>query len=128
MKYQPIYSSKETINSLTHVNSDRKRNLSLAESPPTPNHVLELENELEFGSRPELEPESIYQDPNVLNELSDDESSDVDEENGEQQIKHEDLSALKLLELKALIKSCGLKGFSKMKKSDLVLLLSSSPD
>ncbi|XWS76248.1 hypothetical protein CRYUN_Cryun01aG0159100 [Craigia yunnanensis] len=126
MKYQPIYSSEETINSLTHVNSDRKRNLSLAESPPTPNHVPELEKELESESGPELEPESIYQDHDVLDELSEDESSDVDEENGEQQIEREDLSALKLPELRALAKSRGLKGFSKMKKGDLVLLLSSS--
>ena len=126
MKYQPIYSSEETVNSVTHVNSDRKRNLSLAESPPAPDHVPELEEELESETESELEPESIYQDPDVLDELSEDESSDVDEENGEQQIEHEDLSALKLPELRALAKSRGLKGFSKMKKGDLVLLLSSS--
>ncbi|XWS31421.1 hypothetical protein CRYUN_Cryun23aG0074000 [Craigia yunnanensis] len=125
MKYQPIYSSEETVNSVTHVNSDGKRYLSLAESPPAPNQVPELE-ELESESEPELEPESIYQDTDVLDELSEDESSDVDEEDGEQQIEHEDLSALKLLELRALAKSHGLKGFSRMKKGDLVLLLSSS--
>ncbi|XVF32386.1 hypothetical protein REPUB_Repub17cG0077700 [Reevesia pubescens] len=125
MKYQQSYSSEETLNSVRDFNSDRKRNLSLAESPPAPNHVPELEEELESEIEPELEPESIYQDPDVLDELSDDECSDVDED-GEQQIEHEDLSALKLPELRALAKSRGLKGFSKMKKSDLLLLLSSS--
>ncbi|XP_022758439.1 rho-N domain-containing protein 1, chloroplastic-like isoform X2 [Durio zibethinus] len=126
MKYQPIYSSEETINSVTHVHSDRKRNLSLAESPPAPDLVPEFEEELESETEPELEPELIYQDPDVLDELSEDESSAVNEEVGEQQIGHEDLNALKLPELRLLAKSRGLKGFSKMKKSDLVLLLSSS--
>ncbi|XP_022771277.1 rho-N domain-containing protein 1, chloroplastic-like isoform X2 [Durio zibethinus] len=120
MKYQSIYSGEET------VNSDRKRNLRWAESPPAHDHVSELEEELESESEPELESDSIYQDPEVLDELSEDESYDVDEENGEQQIENEDLSALKLLELRALAKSRGLKGFSKMKKGDLVSLLSSS--
>lgn len=123
-KYQPIYSSEETVNSVTHVGSDGKRNLSLAESPPAPNHVPELEEELESESELELEPESIYEDPDVLEDLSENESSDVDEEDGEQLIEHEDLSALKLPELRALAKSRGLKGFSKMKKGDLVSLLS----
>ncbi|KAE8708132.1 rho-N domain-containing protein 1 [Hibiscus syriacus] len=129
MKYQTIYSGEETVNSVTHVNSDRNRNLSM-ESHPAANHVPEEEEELEFESEPEdeleLEPESIYQESDALAELSEDESSDIDEEGGEQQIEHEDFSALKLPELRALAKSRGLKGFSKMKKGDLVSLLSSS--
>ncbi|XVF72006.1 hypothetical protein PTKIN_Ptkin12aG0086700 [Pterospermum kingtungense] len=124
-KYQPIYSSEETVNSVTHVNVDGKRNLSLSESPPAPDHVPELEEELESESEPELETESIYQDPDVLDDLSEDESSDGDEEDGEQLIELEDLSVLKLPALRALAKSRGLKGFSKMKKGDLVQLLSS---
>ncbi|XP_022727643.1 rho-N domain-containing protein 1, chloroplastic-like isoform X2 [Durio zibethinus] len=124
MKYQPIYSSEETVSSVTRVNSDRKKLLSLAESPPASNHLPESEEELESETELELEPESIYEDPDVLDELSEDESSDIDEEeDSEQQIGHEDLSALKLPELRSLAKSRGLKGFSKMKKSDLVLLL-----
>ncbi|XVF21575.1 hypothetical protein REPUB_Repub12eG0101400 [Reevesia pubescens] len=126
MKYRPIYSSEEAINSVTHVNSDREKILSLPEPPPALDHVPELEEELESETEPELEPESIYQDPDLLDELSEDESSGVVEEDGEQEIGHEDLTTLKLPELRALAKSRGLKGFSKMKKSDLVLLLSSS--
>ncbi|KAE8684592.1 rho-N domain-containing protein 1 [Hibiscus syriacus] len=129
MKYQTIYSGEETTNSVTHFNSDRKRNLSL-ESHPAADNVPEVEEELESESKPEdeleLEPESIYQDSDALNELSEDESSDIDEEDGEQRIEREDLSPLKLPELRALAKSHGLKGFSKMKKGDLVSLLSSS--
>ncbi|GMI85745.1 Rho-N 1 [Hibiscus trionum] len=106
MKYQTIYSGEET------VNSDRKRNLS-SESHPAVDHVPEIE-ELESESEPELEieAESVYQESDVLLE---DESCDVEE----------DISALKLPELRALAKSRGLKGFSKMKKGDLVSLLSS---
>ncbi|XWS36439.1 hypothetical protein CRYUN_Cryun20dG0086000 [Craigia yunnanensis] len=89
-------------------------------------HVPELEEELESETESELEPESIYQDPDVLDELSEDESSDVDEEDREQHTGHEDLRALKLPELRAVAKSRGLKGFSKTKKSNLVLLLRSS--
>ncbi|XVE77924.1 hypothetical protein DITRI_Ditri13aG0103400 [Diplodiscus trichospermus] len=126
MKYQPIYASEESVNSVTRVNSDRKRNLSLAEPPPAADHEPELEEELVSETESELEPESIYQDPDVLDELSEDESSYVDEEDSEQQIGHGDLTALKLPELRALAKSQGLKGFSKMKKGDLLLLLRGS--
>ncbi|GMI66440.1 Rho-N 1 [Hibiscus trionum] len=112
LKYQQVYSSEETANS----------DLSLAESPPAPYHVPELEAELE----PESEPESILQEPNMLDELSDNESLNVDTDETEQQIEHEDLSALKLPELRALAKSRGLKGFTKMKKGELVVLLSST--
>ncbi|MFQ6633683.1 hypothetical protein Gotur_011908 [Gossypium turneri] len=107
-KYQQVYSSEETINS--------DRNLSLVESPAVPDHLPELESE--------SEPESIYQEPNMLDELSESKSTDVGTDESEQQVEHEDLSALKVQELRALAKSRGLKGFSKMKKSELVVLLS----
>ncbi|KAG8477783.1 hypothetical protein CXB51_027725 [Gossypium anomalum] len=107
-KYQQVYSSEETINS--------DRNLSLVESPAAPDHLPELESE--------SEPESIYQEPNMLDELSENKSTDVGTDESEQQVEHEDLSALKVQELRALAKSRGLKGFSKMKKSELVVLLS----
>lgn len=108
MKYQQVYSSEETINT--------DGNSSLVESPAAPDHLPELVSE--------SEPESIYQEPNMLDELSEDESTDVGKDESEQQVEHEDLSALKVQELRALAKSRGLKGFSKMKKSELMLLLS----
>uniref|UniRef100_A0A2P2JR46 Rho termination factor-like N-terminal domain-containing protein n=2 Tax=Rhizophora mucronata TaxID=61149 RepID=A0A2P2JR46_RHIMU len=74
-----------------------------------------------------LEPRSPYLD-DVLDELSEDESSEeehtIEEDRREEQIsKKKDLGLLKLSELRALAKSCGIKGFSKMKKGELVELL-----
>lgn len=80
----------------------------------------------------ELKPESFYQEEDedeeedhdaVVDELSDDdESLDIEEETA----KDEDLSALKLVELRAIAKTRGLKVISKMKKADLLNLLGSN--
>ncbi|KFK42946.1 hypothetical protein AALP_AA1G059200 [Arabis alpina] len=104
----------------------------------------EYEHEPEYESEPEpvaaiLEPElelkpespSFYleeDDDVTLDSLSDDEESvdDADEESDEAEeeaVKEEDLSSLKLVELRGIAKSRGLKGVSKMKKAELVELL-----
>ncbi|CAH2059944.1 unnamed protein product [Thlaspi arvense] len=73
-------------------------------------------------SEPELKPESFYQEEDEDHDVAVDELSDDDVE--EETAKVEDLSALKLTELRAIAKSRGLKGISKMKKAELVDLLS----
>nr|VDC79795.1 unnamed protein product [Brassica rapa] len=96
--------------------------------------VVEPEPEYEPGfalleSEPELKPESFYdeedEDHDVLvDELSNDDDESVNAE--EETEKNEDLSALKLIELRAIAKSRGLKGISKMKKAELLNLLCSN--
>ncbi|CAN6813638.1 unnamed protein product, partial [Brassica oleracea var. botrytis] len=96
--------------------------------------VVEPEPEYEPGlalleSEPELKPESFYdeedEDHDVLvGELSNDDDESVNAE--EETEKNEDLSALKLIELRAIAKSRGLKGISKMKKTELLNLLCSN--
>ncbi|KAK2648751.1 hypothetical protein Ddye_016240 [Dipteronia dyeriana] len=68
----------------------------------------------------------------VYDEISEGESSDIDvadndeDRDKQEKIQHEDLSALKLPELRSVAKSRGVKGFSRMKKAELVELLSGS--
>ncbi|CAL9235072.1 unnamed protein product [Arabidopsis halleri] len=101
-----------------------------------PEPEAEYESESEPGlaildSVSELKPESFYQEEDedeedhdvVVDELSDDEESLNTEE---ETAKDEDLSALKLVELRAIAKTRGLKGISKMKKADLLNLLGSN--
>ncbi|KAL1190664.1 Rho-N domain-containing protein 1 [Cardamine amara subsp. amara] len=105
------------------------------EYEPEPAAEYEPETEPELAileSESELKPESFYQEENeeeedhdvALDELSDDDDESLNTE--EETVKEEDLSALKLIELRAIAKSRGLKGISKMKKGELVNLLGSS--
>ncbi|XP_044503527.1 rho-N domain-containing protein 1, chloroplastic-like [Mangifera indica] len=124
-----------------------------SDSRHQPEPELELESETEHDARfldgdvfdevSDSEPNNLVD--NVYDEVSDDESdvvdgslyeasegepSDIDnvdnDEDGEKKedIKHPDLSGLKLTELRKLAKSRGVKGISKMKKGELVELLS----
>ncbi|XP_004151986.1 rho-N domain-containing protein 1, chloroplastic isoform X1 [Cucumis sativus] len=101
-----------------------------AEQEPEPDQEFELEPEAETY---DLEHEGDEMEPELVNLLG--VSSDVDDtfeddvkdneefaKHGEQE--HEDLNSLKLAELRAIAKSRSLRGFSKMKKSELVQLLS----
>ncbi|KAJ0261914.1 ATP binding / ATPase [Hirschfeldia incana] len=97
-----------------------------------PEPVYEHESEPGLGlleSEPELKPESFYNEEDedhdvIVDELSDDDDESVNAE--EETEKDEDLSALKLIELRAIAKSRGLKGISKMKKAELLNLLCSN--
>ena len=111
------YSGRDTVNSVSYPNTHGKKEKNLVEtySEPEP--------------EPEPEPETTFPDGDVFDELSDEESSDTevyDDEDAEEQesAQQMDLSALKLPELRALAKSRGLKGFSKLKKGELMELLS----
>lgn len=133
-KYQPIASDVDTVNLEPHVNSSWTRKKHLVETVSKSELELESEPEPELDHYAEPEPES-EPEPNLepeLVQLFENESLGVDNphndhvETGTEQelIEHRDFSGWKLPELRALAKSRGLKGFSKLKKSELVDLLS----
>ncbi|XP_027352585.1 rho-N domain-containing protein 1, chloroplastic-like [Abrus precatorius] len=92
---------------------------------------LKLDSKLELDSELELDPKDELFFPEVgIADMSEDDSLDSEAEQiyidelGEDQ--HESLSTLKLTELREVAKSRGLKGFSKLKKSELLELLTGS--
>ncbi|KAB2602292.1 rho-N domain-containing protein 1 [Pyrus ussuriensis x Pyrus communis] len=142
LTYQAIYSEDDhTGNSVPHVNSTgkiKKNHVERVPKPePEPEPELELEAELdpmpehdtEFEFEPEPEPE-----PEIVRLLEDETSEDEilgpeeplieDDENKGERVESRDLSTLKLPELRVLAKSRGVKGYSKMKKAELLELLS----
>lgn len=91
---------------------------------------MKLDPEPEHESEQELDPKDEIFFPEMgIKDMAEDNSLNseqiYDDEHGEdQQVElHEDLSMLKLSELRVLAKSRGLKGFSKMKKGVLLELL-----
>lgn len=104
------------------------------ESEPGPlTTMLKKESELKPDSsslfQEEEDDEVTLDDDGMLDVFSDDDEShdDADEDSDEAEEEAvKDLSKLKLMELRGIAKSRGLKGFSKMKKAELVELLSSN--
>ncbi|XP_019430141.1 PREDICTED: rho-N domain-containing protein 1, chloroplastic-like isoform X5 [Lupinus angustifolius] len=96
-----------------------------------PDSLPDLDQESDHDSEPVLLPkDDLFFPDREIDDLSDDDSEHIDNEEHaveeELVVQHEDLSALKLPELRSLAKSRGLKGFSKMKKDNLVELLTRS--
>lgn len=135
VKVQPVLSNQDIVHSVSHVNSDYKRK----EKNLKPGFDVEPDNESdadppfsdddEFVEIAEDEISGIYDD-------EDEDEEEEDEDNGNNEVNSEDnvpepnatehssnLSEMKLSELKAVAKSRGLKGFSKLKKKELVELL-----
>ncbi|KAF5741844.1 hypothetical protein HS088_TW10G00850 [Tripterygium wilfordii] len=120
VKYEPIYPSEDTLNSTTQAMEIKK---DLFEIQPEPIYDPESEPEPEIETEPESR--SAFPGGDVFDELAEDELdvADGDEDEAGEKQDWKDLSALKLPELRALAKSRGIKGYSKMKKGDLLELL-----
>ncbi|KAM1153188.1 rho-N domain-containing protein 1, chloroplastic-like [Malus sylvestris] len=142
LTYQAIYSEDDHIgNTVPHVNSTGKRTKNHVDRDPKPEPEpkLELEAELDhepehdakFEFEPEPEPEQgisqLLEDQTSEDEISVPEETLIEgNENEGELVESRDLSTLKLPELRVLAKSRGVKGFSKMKKAELLELLSRS--
>ncbi|XP_021770136.1 rho-N domain-containing protein 1, chloroplastic-like [Chenopodium quinoa] len=134
IKYEPIVShsdldvrtDEETLSELdpeAESDSDLEPDMDLESGLE-----LEHEEETEEEAEVDLEVEAEFVESPTISKLSEAELLDaeedfIDEEDAEKE-HTEDLNAMKLTELRALAKSRGMKGFSKLKKSELVGLLS----
>ncbi|KAI9119054.1 hypothetical protein K1719_009729 [Acacia pycnantha] len=124
VKYQPVSYDAEDVNAvpLSSVVGEKRQDKVGIDLMPEPD--TEPESELEPDSKHDI----FFQDVG-MDELAEDDANDSEQSfingdgDGKEVIQHEDLSALKLSELRALAKSRGLKGFSKMKKGELLELL-----
>ncbi|XP_027181640.1 rho-N domain-containing protein 1, chloroplastic [Coffea eugenioides] len=117
VKNEPVFSDEDAMSSVSRastVQEGKKKSL-----------------EPEFGVGPDIESdtEATFSDGDEFDEMSEDEISgiyDDDNENVQEPDADEysNLSEMKLIELRALAKSRGLRGFSKLKKHELIELLS----
>ncbi|XP_071721605.1 rho-N domain-containing protein 1, chloroplastic-like [Rutidosis leptorrhynchoides] len=117
-KYKPILTSED---SFTPGPFKRKEAVREPESTPL----------VKTETRPEPEAESEAFD-DVFDESSDDEPSDIEDTADEiddseevNAVKNDDLSGMKLAELREVAKSRGVKGFSRLKKAELLEMLTS---
>ncbi|KAJ9176449.1 hypothetical protein P3X46_011758 [Hevea brasiliensis] len=126
VKFKPEYSNEDPVNSSSYLNLNGEKKKQFEVIPDTAQQPELVPEEAE--SELEQEPASSFPDSEVLDELSEGEYSDIDnidaDRDEQQEIEHEDLSLLKLPELRTIAKSRGVKAFSKMKKGELVELLS----
>lgn len=114
VRLQPVYTRHDAHESLSGIKKE-----SMIETHPD-------DIDLELNQEPELE--NLLSNMTIIHETasSDEENdeSEIEEKNEPYRAEESDLSSLKLTELRALAKVQGLKGYSKLKKIELVKLLS----
>ncbi|KAK6164439.1 hypothetical protein DH2020_001303 [Rehmannia glutinosa] len=120
IKFQPIYSDG-SVRSISHDDLDSERKQA--------GLVPEAVDIHEGRSDSESDVDTLFSEGNELDEISEDENSEFyeNEHDGvaEEQnlVEASDLSGMKLTELRAVAKSRGMKGYSKLKKNELIELL-----
>lgn len=136
VRYEPI---------VNHSDLDVKTNETFTEPIPEPEPVYDLEPDLDMVSgldlvqeeeteeeaEIELDTEAVFVDEPTVGNLSETEFLDAEEDDYDEKKDEEtknteslDLNAMKLSDLRAIAKARGMKGYSKLKKSELVGLLS----
>ncbi|KAI3460961.1 hypothetical protein Pfo_017624 [Paulownia fortunei] len=121
IKFQPVYSGG-SVNSVSQDNLDHSRKGISLEPEADDIHEIKIESDVE----------PLFSEGNVFDEMSDDETSEIyksEHEDGADEhntVEASNLSGMKLIELRALAKSRGMKGFSKLKKNELIRLLAGS--
>ncbi|XP_068664666.1 rho-N domain-containing protein 1, chloroplastic [Aristolochia californica] len=122
VRYQPIYSTEESLLTPSKSQGNKKKTVRM-ELDPAP-VSLDVNNEVdEFQGVNDEEVSDMDDEVDELSVTSDvDETHDGSIEQSSASLPT-NLSSLKLSELKDLAKSRGLKGYSKLKKKELVSLL-----
>ena len=135
IRYEPIVSAEDSV---SHSGLDEKSGEIYSEPASESESESDIEPDTDLSSRLELDQEedeveeletAVQSEIDLVNghaaEFSDAEEDNVDERETEKQLTAlEDFNVMKLAELRALAKARGMKGYSKLKKSELVGLLS----
>ncbi|CAA0832180.1 Rho-N domain-containing protein 1- chloroplastic [Striga hermonthica] len=149
IKFQPVF-SESSVNSFSHENLERVNGMTSLEPEakeealsksdsdgsaagplfPEGNELDEIsgiyEELLSESDSDETDVDPLFPEGNELDELSgvyEEDERDIVQGEEENRVEVGDLSGKKLPELKALAKSRGLKGYSKLKKVELIELL-----
>lgn len=120
IKFQPVYHEGDTDNPVASTATDKMEK--------------DIHLDPKFGQIPKREVDSdtqpIFSDKDVFDEMADYdtakmyESVDASDDEEQNHVGHDELAEMKLTELRAIAKSRGLRGYSKLKKLELIELLS----
>ncbi|KAK1260866.1 hypothetical protein QJS04_geneDACA002394 [Acorus gramineus] len=119
MKFEPIISEGDEDVLGTPLKPVEKKKKSTKAVPV----ITNVQKELELPIIPDVHEEAFDDGEDRSEPYDDEEEANVEAEEAET-VEPTDLSSLKLSELRAIAKSRGMKGYSKLKKGELVELLS----
>lgn len=130
MKKQPTYVDEDNVSSIAHTEQEGKRkDASYLEHEVEHKPILKLKVDPIVHDDSIVESDSAFPEGDMFDDMSDGETTETEEANSDEDADEQnistgiDLSGMKLVELRALAKSRGMKGFSKLKKHDLIQLL-----